>query len=532
MTRRPRLLWPAYLAVLLLCLCRSAFADIAADFLQARLEPLLADGKALRLDKASAPRAVAEFYAARHWQPAWDATRYRLLLQALYELRDDGLNPDDYGFSRLQRWPEVTAPSQVADREIAATRGLLLALLHLYRGKVDPVQLDAHWNFDSRQIDPEQGLATVMQAVADNGIEPLFERARPAWAYYHLLQGALVQLRRIQDAGGWPEIPRGSPLKPGMSDARVPLLRKRLRLAGLSPAAEVAQPDLYDEALQAAVQRFQREANLDADGNVGPGTLAELNVPVTARIAQLRVNLERVRWFRNELKGDTVIVDIAGFRILFLHDGDVKWSSRVQVGREYRPSPVFQSAITAITLSPGWVVPPTIFREDSLPAIRRDPGYLGRNHLHVYNAAGQEIPAAAVDWNRPGNIQLRQEPAANGALGELVIRFPNPYAVYLHDTPHKELFDSSRRTTSSGCIRVQDVHELAVLLLDDPVHWNREALQRAIEERRTRNVPLPRKVPILLGYWTAQVDPDGYVAFRPDIYHRDAPVLQALGATL
>ena len=220
--------------------------------------------------------------------------------------------------------------------------------------------------------------------------------------------------------------------------------------------------------------------------------------------------------------------DLAGYRILYVRDGEIRWSSRVQVGREFRPSPVFQATITYLTLSPAWVVPPTIFQEDSLPAIRKSRSYLTKNKLHVYNAAGVQIPESAVNWGSPGNIQLRQEPGADGALGELAIRFDNPYSVYLHDTPHKELFSASKRATSSGCIRVENVHELAVLLLDDPVNWSREKLQEAIDTRETRKVRLSRGVPILLGYWTVQVDPDGYVSFRPDIYHRDEPLLQAL----
>ena len=146
----------------------------------------------------------------------------------------------------------------------------------------------------------------------------------------------------------------------------------------------------------------------------------------------------------------------------------------------------------------------------------------------VYNAAGQKIPASSVNWNRPGNITLRQDPGPDGSLGELVIRFANPYSVYLHDTPHKEMFNASQRATSSGCIRVQNIHELAVMLFDDPVKWSREAMQKVIDERKTRNVTLKRKIPILLAYWTLDVGEDGYVSFKPDVYKRDPAVLKAL----
>lgn len=502
-----------------------------APLLRARLQQRLDQPAALQLDAGSLPRAVATFYADRQWAPAWDEARFQALLRSLEGLEGDGLRPDDYALPALRRLAAVRDPAQRVEREVLATHSCLLALLHLYRGKTDPFRLDAHWNFAGRSLAPEVALQEVAAGLAGNQVEELFDQARPAWGFYDRLRIALAQLRRIAGAGGWPGLPAGPTLKPGMSDARVPLLRQRLVLAGLLPALPLpAAEQVYDEVLLKAVQRFQRESNLEPDGNVGPATRAELNVPVTARIEQIRANLERVRWFQNRLERETVVVDIAGYRIYYLRDGEVKWQSRVQVGREYRPSPVFQSAITYLTLSPAWVVPPTILQEDTLPAIRRQRGYLAKHKLHVYNAAGQRIAPGAVNWWRPGRITLRQEPGPDGALGEVVVRFDNPYAVYLHDTPHKELFGASRRATSSGCIRVENVHELAVLLLDDPVQWSRERLQEVIATRVTRKVELGRPVPILLGYWTAQVSPDGFIAFRPDIYHRDAPLLQALDA--
>lgn len=526
------------IALFLLCLSALAAATPVATGLQARIEAELASPRPLVPSGASLQRAVTTFYASRQWAPVWDAPGYLALLRAIEGLEGDGLDPADYALGSLRQLGSAATPERIVEREILATRACLLALLHLYRGKVDPAQLDAQWNFPSRSMEPAEALRQVAAALAENRVEDLFDRARPAWVYYGRLRIALAQLRRIAAAGGWPELPAGATLRPGMMDARVPLLRRRLEMAGLLPAGPsqekaLAAPaaETYDEALLLAVQRFQREANLDADGNVGPATRAELNISVTARIGQLRANLERVRWFKSEWQGETVIVDLAGYRILYLRDGEVKWSSRVQVGREYRPSPVFQSTITYLTLSPAWVIPPTILKEDVLPAIRRNRGYLARHKLQAYDVAGQKLAPHAVNWWRPGRITLRQEPGPEGALGEVVIRFDNPYSVYLHDTPHKELFGVSKRATSSGCIRVENVHELAVLLLDDPVNWSRESLQAAIDTRATRKVGLSRGVPILLGYWTAQIDPDGYIAFRPDIYHRDKPLLAALDAT-
>lgn len=498
------------------------------DAIRARLEPLAKHPASLRVAGTSVPQAVAEFYAGRQWQPVWDDVRYQSLLAGLADLYTDGLNPEDYSFSLLEHYPRNGDPLTAAERDMLATRAYLLALVHLYRGKVDPVRLDSHWNFDARQLDPEHGLELAREAAEKNDIPGIFNRARPGLPQYNALRGGLAHLRNIALQGGWPALPAGTPLKPGMTDARVPVLRQRLEIAGLLPYAEKAKPEFYDDELKAAVQRFQSESYLDADGAVGPGTLAVLNIPVQQRIDQARANLERARWFLHEIKDDFVIVDIAGYRIAYVHGNEVKWRSRVQIGKAYRSTPVFKSVIGYITLSPGWVVPPTIFREDSLPAIRRSRDYLTRNRIRVFNAAGQEVAASSVNWSKPGNITLRQDPGANGSLGEVVIRFVNPYSIYLHDTPHKEMFGSIQRATSSGCIRVENIHELAVLLLDDEQKWNRGAMQKVIDERKTRNVTLKKKVPILLAYWTVDVGDDGYVSFKPDVYSRDAAVLTAL----
>jgi murein L,D-transpeptidase YcbB/YkuD len=507
--------------LLLLIVALPALAGAEDDAIRNRLEPLAGRPSS---QASAVPQAVAEFYAQRQWQPVWDDARYRALLAALADTYTDGLNPEDYFLSRLQNFPRDNDAR--AERDMLATHAYLLALAHLFHGKVDPQKLDSHWNFDARQFDPEHGLAQARQAVERGDIAGIFARARPSAPQYDQLRAALKRLRAM--APGWVTLPAGLTLKPGASDARTPLLRQRLQQIGFLPDGTVAEPEIYDPALEEAVRRFQSESYLNADGEVGPRTLAALNVPLSQRIDQVRVNLERARWLLHELKDEFVIVDVAGYRVSYVRDGKAVWRSRVQIGKEYRATPIFKSTITYLTLSPGWVIPPTIFRNDTLPAIRRDVGYLARNRLHVYNAAGKLIPASSVDWAKPGNIILRQEPGANGALGELVIRFPNSYAIYLHDTPHQALFNNSQRATSSGCIRVENIHELGVLLLNDPEKWNRDAMQTVINERKTREVRLAKSVPILLAYWTVDVGDDGHVAFKPDVYRRDGGVLAGL----
>jgi murein L,D-transpeptidase YcbB/YkuD len=222
------------------------------------------------------------------------------------------------------------------------------------------------------------------------------------------------------------------------------------------------------------------------------------------------------------------MVDIAGYRIAYYRDGKPVWRSRVQVGKPYRSTPAFKSQITYLTLNPTWTVPPTILKNDVLPKVRRNRGYLAANHLRVLDGQGRERSPASVDWSNPRGIVLRQDAGPHNSLGRLAIRFPNDYSVYLHDTPHQELFAHPQRANSSGCIRVERPRELAELLLDDPARWNRAAIDRAIDTGKTQEVVLARPVTLLLAYWTVDLHENGRIGFRPDIYRRDAPLLAAL----
>lgn|GEM_PF-128531 len=474
--------------------------------------------------------AVAELYAQRGFAPAWtDRKRVEQLLTALAGTAGDGLDPEEYHLTPLQQGfaglDAQASPAQRAELDLLATDAYLRALLHLLRGKVDSRTLDPRWNFSLREIAPEQALHVVNEALDSNGIAALFQRARPDNPLYRNLRNGLTLLRMQAARGGWPVLPAGGTLKPGMSDARIPLLRQRLL-----PGSPASQDTVYDDALVAAVRRFQREQNLEPDGVLGAGTQAALQVPVQGRIDQMRVNLERGRWLLHEVPGDFVMVDIAGYKIWFFRDGKPVWNARVQVGKPYRSTPVFKSRVDVITFNPTWTVPPTIFNEDILPYLYDDADYLTRSGIGVYDGAGRRLDPEQVNWDRPGHVVLRQAAGRRNPLGRVAIRFPNAYSIYLHDTPHRDLFERGQRATSSGCIRVERPLELVELLMNDAEKWNRGAIDAMIGAGKTRNVSLAHPVPILLMYWTVDVVDGHDIGFRPDIYKRDAGVLKALDA--
>ncbi len=504
--------------------------------------------------EAEIVRLVAEkddelrgFYAARGYSPAWqERQQVAAFAEALEVLDNDGLDPRDYRADRLvaehRRLAEANAAAtEQAHFDLQTSRLLLTALRHLQRGRLDPSRVDPQWEIP---VEPARlDLQAISRAVDGHRFEQAFSEARPAYVPYERLRSGLARYRNIERAGGWPSLPeQPRVLRQGDVDEAVAGLRERLAMEGelevmaadpgAFPAAELETPDPrhFDAPLEAAVKRFQRRHLLEADGIVGPQTRAALNVPVSARIDQIRLNLERARWLLHGLPEAFVLVDIAGYRLSYFRPNGEIWRSRIVVGQPYRRTPSLRSEITHMTVNPTWTVPPTIMREDVLPAIRRDMGYLQRQNMQVLSPSGQRLDPGQVDWDNPGNVMIRQAPGPQNALGRVVIRFPNDHLVYLHDTPAQGLFAREQRAFSSGCIRVQGVMELAQLLLDDTGSGHN--IRSRVAEGRTRDVSLAEPMPVILHYWTVHPGEEGQLVFRPDVYDRDDDLLRALDRPL
>jgi len=225
-------------------------------------------------------------------------------------------------------------------------------------------------------------------------------------------------------------------------------------------------------------------------------------------------------------------VDIAAFRAYLVKDRKRVWAAKVQVGRPYRKTPVFKASAQYLVFNPTWTVPPGILAKDILPRLAKDPGYLKEKKLSVIDRNGRRVDPQDIDWSttsaRNFPYQLQQAPGPDNALGRVKIMFPNPHLVYLHDTPSQDLFEKPERAFSSGCIRIQNALELAETLLDDRAKWNQETIQKVIQSNKTQTVTIPKQIPVLLLYWTAEVGEDGVVNFRKDIYGRDAKILVGL----
>ena len=505
------------------------------ETMRERVEALSASGR-LSVEDASlsATRSLPTLYELHGFQPFWDAARLAKLLDLVRASAADGLTPADYHLATLERLSgrAERTPLDAAQLDLLATDAYAELLYHLYFGKVDPVAIDSRWNFERREIKQGDAVQFVLDALSGADIASAIAAARPDHWMYRSMAEALAVYRRIEAAGGWPIIPDGPTLRRGVSDPRVAALRARLSASGDDPAGSTADV-LFDEPLEAALKRFQVRHFLTPDGAVGPATRRELNVSVAQRIDQIRVNLERARWILHQrADGEFVVVDVAGFEVRFVRDRAVIWRSRAQVGQPYRQTPIFRSAIDEVVLNPTWTVPPGILGKDILPAVRRDPSYLDKRGLRVIDRNGRPVDQAGIDFAKYTGatfpFMIRQDPGPTNALGRVKIMFPNPYLVYLHDTPSQALFEREHRAFSSGCIRTERPLELAELLLANPDKWNRAMIDTAVASGATRTIRLPKPIPVLILYWTVDRDDQGAIVFKPDPYGRDPKLLRAL----
>jgi murein L,D-transpeptidase YcbB/YkuD len=500
--------------------------------LQSLLQQLSAQGRVQIADARIYDLPVTQaFYLRNEQTPAWTRPGAIVeLARAIDQAWREGMNGQDYHQRQVQNLLDGSLDLDIHERDLLLTDALVRLTYHYALGKVDPKLYVASWNFDRDlpTIDPVSWMSDVL---ADGGIGAGLDRLKPRNPVYQNLVQALARYRQIAAQGGWSSVADGPTLRAGERDFRVTQLRRRLQAEGEKLADTGGDPDYFDAGLERALVRFQNRYRLDADGLAGRQTLAAMNVPVAQRIGQIRVNLERARVLR-DIPATAVVVDIAGFEVSLWRDGHRLLRSRAQVGRPYRSTPVFSDSITYIEFNPTWTVPPTIFSEDVLPAIKRDPGYLARNNMRVLTMGGEEVDPGTVNWalypQQGFPYMIRQMPGPHNALGQLKIMFPNEHLVYLHDTPNRGLFRRSERTFSSGCIRVEQIEPLAVLLLDDPQQWDLAAIEATIESRQTRRVSLRQPVPIYLVYWTVQVLDDGEVHFKHDPYDRDRLVLDVL----
>jgi murein L,D-transpeptidase YcbB/YkuD len=493
-----------------------------ADPLAAAVAARLADPAPLLPRLTTKDReAMQAFYALGAFRPVWvqDGALTPAAKSAAARLAragEDGLDPASYPVPVLG----VVKPSEadVAAADLKFSAAVALYARDARGGRINPANL-------SRLITPTLDLPpadVVLGRIASAGPEAgdLLQRYNPSQPGYLALKARLNRNEAPVTEAAALRLPDGPVLKPGMRDPRVPLLRAHFsletRTAGTLDAPP-GEPEAYDDAVVAAVKAFQRRRGLPATGNLTAPTVVALAAPETAHRREesdgtLLVNMERWRWLPADLGRDYVLVNIPEFRLRVVRDGRQRDETRVIVGKTESPTPIFSGMMDHAIVNPSWNVPPSILKNEFLPALARDPSYAARKGYEVVY--------------RNGNISVRQPPGERNALGFIKFMFPNNHAVYLHDTPNRSLFSASQRALSHGCVRVDDPFRFADSVLPD--EWSSERLKKMIGKGE-RTIRLSEKLPVHLAYFTATTDELGGYRTLPDLYGHDARMKAALG---
>lgn len=521
-----------------LCTIGLFFSDVsyADEVLRQRIEGWSAGYPALVGERpiANAERLQA-FYGENRYEPLWLANQRpqasaKLLIEIIQHIEVEGLLPEDYHSRYLQ--PEFASQPQLAlsEYDILLTDAFLSLAQHLLAGKVNPETLTPEWRVKKRTLDASALLARVKSG---EDISQILESVRTKRPRYVRSRAALARLRGHAEES-WQPLTLTPLIKPGATDARIPAIRERLVFWG--DLVEQKDSSAFDDELVRAVKAFQARHGLETDGVIGHETLTALNVTIAQRIRDITVNLERWRWLEEDFGSRFMVVNIAAFDLRIYENDKKVFQQPVIVGKNYRKTPVFSDLIRHVVFNPTWTVPHKLAVQDKLPDIKKDPTYLSRMGFTLYKIGTSDpVDPQSVDWEslkgKRFPFRMVQGPGPLNALGQVKFMFPNPYDVYLHDTPSRDLFKKSERAFSSGCIRVSEPLELAQVLLHSK-GWNAKRIASVIDSGKTTTVFLDKPMPVHIEYWTAWVDSEDKLHFRKDIYGRDGPLWQALTQTL
>jgi L,D-transpeptidase YcbB len=483
--------------------------------------------------EASSDEAIAAFYRDHSYRPLWtgeeSAQRRQALLNTLARAGDHALPLARYDVASLSRL--LTGAQTEGDRaraEMAFTRAFLAYAHDVKSGVLDPKKIDSGIVREIARPDPAALLTAVL---AQDPVQVMHDLAPKSPQYAQLMRARLDLEARIA-SGGWGATVAAKSLGTGDSGAGVVALRDRLIAMDYLRRSAT---QTYDRDIQNAVQRFQMDHGLVADGTAHEGTIAALNVSPETRMKSIVVAMERMRWMGDAPLGDRYIwVNQPDFTAKIIDHGKVTFETRAVIGKNVAEThtPEFSDQMEYMVINPSWGVPRSIIVKEYLPLLQRNPNAVA--HLQVVDSRGRVVPRGAVNFAgysaRSFPFGLRQPPSDGNALGKVKFMFPNPYNIYLHDTPAKSLFSQEVRAYSHGCIRLADPFDFAYALLalqsDDP----KAEFASHLKTGRESIVKLVEPVPVHLVYFTGFPGSRGQMTYRRDIYGRDALIYDALQA--
>ncbi len=484
-------------------------------------------------ERASTDEAIAAFYRDRNYEPLWTgegaAPRREAFLRALSQSDAHGLPSERYRPDAIAAaFRAARGEREIGFLEVETSRLFLAYAQDISSGALEPHEI---LGAIKREL-PRRDRTKLLDDYASAANPASFLRdLAPQSAMYVRLMSEKARLERLIGRGGWGPVVQANSLKPGDAGDAVIALRNRLIAMGYLDRSAAAT---YDAALGSAVRLFQMRHGLEEDGVATSVTMGEINKSAEDRLKSVIVALERERWMNlpEGLGERHAWVNLVDFHARIVDHGKVSFETRSVVGERVEIHQTFEFSDTMeyMEINPDWTVPRSIIAREYLPRLRNNPNAAG--HLQIIDVRGRVVPRGAVDWSRFSArnfpFTMRQPPGRGNALGVVKFMFPNPYAIYLHDTPSRDLFARETRDFSHGCIRLQDPRDLAYFLLSDQMADPKDYFESIVASGRQTKVELDRPFPVHLVYFTAFTDGDGAMEYRRDIYGRDAVLFGAL----
>ncbi len=471
-------------------------------------------------------------YKTQNYRPLWadDKTR-KDAVEELKRAGKHGLLSEDYHIETIKQFEQNAgnlSSEDFARYDILLTDGVILFAYHLIKGKLRPESIDPTWNYKKPEL-PANINRLLIESINRGKVIENLHKLEPKNREYHRLKSVLERYTLLAENGGWEQVSFDKTVHPGETHPSVPSLRKRLAAEAYLSENEVNDSDVYDDALVAAVKDFQAHHGLHPDGVLGKTTVARINVSAEEKRKTILTNLERMRWIDIDRTEPHIRVNIASFRLDYIENDTVAYTTNVMVGKAQKETPVFTDELELIVFNPTWTVPYSISSTETLSKLKRDPDYLRKHNMVLLDRHGNPVDATAIDWSNYSEnhfpFTVRQEPGPKNSLGRVKFLFPNQYAIYLHDTPSKYLFAKEERAFSHGCIRVQNPLDLALFLLSkEDSSWSNEKIDAIIKDGKTTTITLKNKIPIYLLYQTVEINENNEPVFYPDIYSRDAVI--------
>ncbi|AWW00743.1 L,D-transpeptidase family protein [Arcticibacterium luteifluviistationis] len=476
----------------------------------------------------SIQQEVREFYIRRNYQLAWFNEKgmtnagpnfYSQLQSHSLEFDDKELITKSLDslimLSQTDEKQFISQKENISQLELMLTTTFFNYAHKTFSGTIkDPFDLE--WFIPSKKKNYQTLLDSLVSFTRGEKVQ------EPVNQYYILLKDKLVAYREIQRNGGLPLVETDVKLLAiGDSNTCISSAKRHLFLTG--DLGENDNSNIFTDSLKTALVRFQHRMGLVENGKINTATLAEFNIPIEQRIKQIMVNMERLRWVPVEMEEEYLLVNIPEFRLHIFDNQKQVWQMNVVVGKDVHKTSIFKGNISQIVLNPYWGVPTSIVRNEILPKLKRNPGYIARNNMEVMSG-NTVIDPYSINWNKyNGNVpfSIRQKPGNNNALGKIKFLFPNNFSIYLHDTPSKSLFNESSRAFSHGCIRVAEPHKLALYLLRKESDWDEGKVDNILKTSNQTVIKLQPTIPVYIAYFTSWVDNSGALNFRKDIYHLD-----------